>query len=300
MINTRVLKSALDRSVNWISNYGKGSIETRFVRKTDPYFIAYVSSHSGCKMGCKQCFLTQQNQITFDHVTPEVYGEQLQLVLDHYKDVVGEGELTASRVNINFMARGEPLANKHVVRGYGEIYEQFVVRSGKANVRPKVNISTIFPRAAVHYNLTKMLGNTSTHLYYSLYSVEPKFREHWMPGAAPVERALNSLKEYEETAISRGVEYPVTFHWAVIKNHNDNIYWVKETAKLIRAYGFKSKFNLVRYNAHENTNTEEPNDERLSEIFNIISDAAGSTRSYIVPRVGKDISASCGMFIDDN
>jgi adenine C2-methylase RlmN of 23S rRNA A2503 and tRNA A37 len=293
-----VLKSNLDASVNWVSKYGRGNLETRFVRKRDDYFIAYVSSHSGCTMGCKQCFLTQQGQTTFDHTTPALYGKQLQMVLDHYATEAESGKPAAARVNINFMARGEPLANKYVVLDYKSVFEEFAKRVTAYDLVPKVNISTIMPHTVATRKLSEIFGETPTHVYYSLYSLDDKFRREWMPNAMPVETSLDKLKEYEESTLARGLKFPVTFHWAFIEGQNDNLDSVKAIAKMLRRWGFQSKFNLVRYNPHPSSNSREPSEECLEELFEVMSSAFDTDRSYKVPRVGNDVFASCGMFVE--
>lgn len=290
----RILYSSLDKSVNWISKYGKGNVETRFVRKRDDYFIAYVSSHSGCNQGCKFCHLTQQSQTTFDHVGVDAYLEQFTRVVDYYDEQVNLGEPRAERVNINFMARGEPLANKYLINYYPGLFSYLKYRADCSDLNLKVNISTIMPYVMRHRKLTDVFKGFPAHVYYSMYTVDEKFRKEWIPNAIPVGEALDKLKEYEE---STSISYPVTFHWALINGKNDSVEGAKETAKVLRDYKFKSKFNLVRYNPHENSNSEES--QRIEEIFNIINSAFDSSRSYIVPRVGPDVKASCGMFIPD-
>jgi adenine C2-methylase RlmN of 23S rRNA A2503 and tRNA A37 len=344
MSASKILKSTIDKSVNWVTPFKRGTIETRFVQKKPEYFIGYVSSHSGCKMGCKFCYLTQQNQTTFDHVTVEKYVDQFKTVINYYGDrlhpkkdvktmlnierlrkyvahhtpIYGsndpfvvravntlkqeEEELipieSASRMNINFMARGEPLANKYVVNEWSKIASGFE-QANPFNLMLKNNISTIMPNTIKHRKLSDIFGIYKPHVYYSMYSVDNEFRDEWIPNAMPVEQALEKLKEYEDFAPE--LKTPVTFHWAYIKGHNDNLEKTRELAKLIKGLGFRAKFNLVRFNPHPNLEAKgicEPDEGKLQELFDIISDALGHPKSYIVPRVGKDVFASCGMFID--
>lgn len=57
-----VLKSEIDRSVNFVEQKLEGFIESRFVRKKPEYFICYLSSQLGCSKGCKFCHLTASKQ----------------------------------------------------------------------------------------------------------------------------------------------------------------------------------------------------------------------------------------------
>ncbi len=297
------LDSKIDSSVNWIGPYNKGSLETRYVHKTGKdYFIGYVSSHSGCKMGCKFCYLTQQKQTTFDHVSPADYGAQIKLVMDHYNSLVKEGSQPLTRININFMARGEPLANKYIINEWQSVRNEIMKCIPNHDLKVKFNISTIMPYTVRDYKLSEVFSGDSEppHIYYSLYSVDNTFRREWLPNALPLYDALDKLKHYEEDCKTLN---PIVFHWALIEGQNDSIENATAIAKVLRWYKFKGKFNLVRYNAHPNTNTKESG--RYEEIFGIVSSAfenneTSVNKSYIVPRVGQDVSASCGMFIDDH
>ena len=154
-----------------------------------------------------------------------------------------------------------------------------------------MNVSTIIPNLLKDRSLVDIFQDRPAYIYYSLYSIDKKFRDHWMPNALDWRLALDKLKEYQEHS-----KIPITFHWAIIKNHNDDIQMVKETAKILKEYDFDAKYSIVRYNAHENSNSEEADDERRNEIYSILSPIVKSSK--IIPRVGYDVAASCGMFID--
>jgi adenine C2-methylase RlmN of 23S rRNA A2503 and tRNA A37 len=288
---TSVLRSSIDASTNFLFPFGKGTLEARYVNRGGKV-IAYLSSHSGCKMGCKFCFLTNQNQLWFDHTTIDAYREQLDEVLNHAL-VEKKIELDKlPKLNINFMARGEALANKFVINNYRELVDELdMVANSYCIDKIKMNISTIMPHTIKDHDLNDVFGvHNPPHLYYSLYSLDEKFRKHWMPNAIPVRSALDKLKKYENSS------HPVTFHYALIKDHNDSLESAAEIVKVLREYKFVGKFNLVRYNPHPSSGSTEADEGRLNEVFNIISDGLGNPRSYIVPKVGKDVYASCGMF----
>jgi 23S rRNA (adenine2503-C2)-methyltransferase len=291
---TKKLKSVIDSSKNWIIPYGKGNLECRFVQRDPSYFISYVSSHSGCNMGCKFCHLTQLNQTSFKHTTLDGYKYQVKQVIDHYNK---HGDNQSTRMNVNFMARGEPLANKIVVNKYDELYDTF---KDMTDLEVKPNISTIMPYTVKDRTLSSIFKDRPAYLYYSLYSLNKQFRDHWMPNALPYITALDKLKEYQED--SNNI---ITFHMAFIKDNNDDIVQVKEMADIIKSYDFNAKFNLVRYNPHTNSNSTEATN--LDDIFDVMSDVLITPKkkishkdSRIIDRIGYDVKASCGMFVDDS
>lgn len=285
------LRSALDSSVNWIYQFGKGSLEARYVRRGNHYVSAYVSSHSGCRMGCKFCFLTQLGQTSFDHCGIAEYNQQLDSVLAHYKT---QTQPAANRLNVNFMGRGEALANKIIIHSYDKVFASFKQKAEENNMTLKMNISTIMPHTVRHHKLQSVFKDQPAHVYYSLYSSSDKFRKQWLPNAMPYQLALDKLKEYQESS-----HIPVTLHWAFIKGQNDDVASVQALADLIRSYQFVGKFNIVRFNPPPGSLFEETSEDRIRELFNILQPAMDSQDSKIVSRVGSDVYASCGMFIKD-
>lgn len=296
MRGIKELRSSIDKSVNWlIPVAGKKSVlETRYVRKKDDYIISYVSSSVGCVQKCKQCFLTQQKQFEMYHVKEADFANQVERSINHYltKDHLGG----ANRININFMAKGEPLVNPTVVNSYPSLYNRLNKMCTSVGLQTKVNISTIMPGTMKHNKLQWIFGDTPVNLYYSLYSINEAFRKKWMPNAIDWRLALDKLKDYQENG--GGV---VTFHWANIAGENDKLEDVNALANVLREYKFNAKFNVVRFNAHDNLTYKESDPERINEVFQIVNDALGNNpKSYIVPRVGKDVSASCGMFVAES
>jgi 23S rRNA (adenine2503-C2)-methyltransferase len=292
----KTLISVVDRSRNWLIPYGKSILECRYVRRENAKdkISLYVSSHNGCTMGCKFCWLTNQNQTTFKHSDLDSYMLQINTVLSHYQEQVrlNPGE-KASRLNVNFMARGESLANKIVINDYPTFYDRVAEATKENNLDSfRMNISTIMPNVIKDRSLVDIFRDKPAYLYYSLYSNQQKFRDHWMPNAMDYKKALAKLKEYQEHS---GI--PITFHWAIIKGHNDDIVHVQQLANELKEYQFDAKFSIVRYNPHENSQSEEADDEARNEILKTLTPITKSSK--IIPRVGYDVHASCGMFIDD-
>lgn len=286
---SKSIKSTIDQSKNFIFKYGDSDVEARYVRRNSEKISAYVSGHNGCTMGCKFCWLTQQGQTSFKHSDLDIYNKQLKTVLNYYDYQVKHGlEPSADRVNVNFMARGEPLANKVIMNNFNKLYESYHHMASQRDLDIRMNVSTIMPFTVINRDLYDIFGNDA-FLYYSLYSVKSKFRNDWIPNGIDYNIALDKLKKYQEKTGNI-----ITFHWAFIKDQNDNVNDVIELTKILKGYDFNAKFNLVRYNPYDDQSTES---EYVDELFQIVADGLDNDKSYIVPRVGSDVYASCGMFV---
>lgn len=305
------LISKIDASVNFIKHHGNSVVEARYVRRDPNVISAYVSSHNGCKMKCKFCWLTATDQTDFAHSKPELYNEQLSTVLKYANECpTYDIPNNKIRVNINFMARGEPLANKYMLNNYGEISSNLnsIVKShGYADT--KINISTILPHTCYNsaFRENKLVTsfcnsnvNIKPNIYYSLYSLNDAFRKKWIPSALPWRTGLDLLKEYQ---IASGM--PLVIHFAMIDGENDNLDEIKEMADIINTYDFeKLKFNIIQYNPPDNTEYRSASVDRIQKSFEILNAVAkdstiSTKKSRIVPRVGFDVMASCGMFVAD-
>lgn len=293
----RKLISRLDHSVNWVYKHGKGHLETRFVQKRPDYIIAYVSSHSGCRMGCKFCHLTAQGQTAFDHVTVDEYVQQVNLVLNYHHLNGPWFRPAPTRVNVNWMAMGEPLANKHLLSGYSELYLKLELLARNYNLKLKPNISTIMPLVTRDVPLAHVFRGRPVNLYYSLYSVDDEFRKRWLPLAQPWWEALARLEQFQ-SSMGWTDDSAIKFHWCFIKGHNDSLDQVRRTAEQIARIDLSgTSFNLVRFNPPAGSGLEEPDEEHLQRCFEVINQVMDRPeKSYIVPRVGLDVKASCGMF----
>jgi len=277
-----VLKSNIDKSVNFIEENLAGFIETRYVRRSDHYWISYISSQTGCNRLCKFCHLTTTNQTSYRNCTIDELIDQFKATLNHYDN---DQIATKGIVHINFMARGEPLANPIIFNNSTELFSKIGELSAERDLIPKFNISTIIP-ITFKKKLSKAFPLITPTIYYSIYSISKEWRNEWLPSAMPLESALDILAEYQ--SISKKI---IKFHSAFIENENDsdnNIYGIMESIKERKIFG---EFNMIRYNPYSIIQGSES--KRYKEIFNIIS-------SYmpvkIINRVGEDCHASCGVF----
>ncbi|UTC29307.1 hypothetical protein BAMBUS_02250 [Brevundimonas phage vB_BpoS-Bambus] len=298
----QTLISDQDASVNHIlKTEDGGAFECRFVRRVDDYFIVYLSSHSGCDRACRMCHLTQTGQTMMTPATLADYYAQADQVIRHWfksPDWVNR----PNRINFNFMARGEPLANPHLFDGglaklERDIWRRQVFKLGVADA--VFNLSTIMPASLPDRPLADLIGRSrrSVNLYYSLYSMRPQFRRRWLPKAMDPERALDRLAEFQQSAMSYDTPGEIVLHHSFIAGQNDEDETVEEIIAAVKARGMKTRFNCVRYNPYSPTQGSEPDEETLTRLTAKLATAFDAPQSRIVPRVGFDVKASCGMFL---
>lgn len=282
------LISKQDSSINFVEESLQGFLESRYVRKTQKYFICYLSSQSGCNKGCRFCHLTATKQTKFDNALPVDYLSQASKVLKHYWQ---DGE-RAEYIHYNFMARGEALANEHLLNNADSILYDLgkLATSFDPGLGVRFNISTIMPKG-FDRELQDTFKIIHPTIYYSLYSTNPEFRAKWMPQAMPFYDALEKLKIYQEFS-----KKTVKIHHCFIKDQNDSEKDVKNMLMHISDFGLEVEFNLVRYNPYSPVQGEESSQEVIERNMRIIEDQLRGTVK-IIPRVGHDVFASCGMFV---
>lgn len=287
MTNT-VLHSNIDQSVNFVENQLVGFLESRYVRKVEDYFICYLSSQTGCNRGCKFCHLTATRQVAFRDSDYQDFLNQAMQVFRHYRR-----EAPAKYMHYNFMARGEALANKYLIDNADEILLALGELAVKEKLNPKFNISTIMP-VTLRKPLTDVFKIVTPTIYYSLYSVRDDFRDKWMPAAMPVDRALDLLKDYQDMT-----KKVVKIHHAFIKGENDTPEDIRLIGEAIQQRELLCEFNLVRYNPFSTEQGEESDDVVIDWCINALKQYFPG-KVQIIPRVGFDVKASCGMFVGGN
>jgi adenine C2-methylase RlmN of 23S rRNA A2503 and tRNA A37 len=227
------------------------------------------------------CHLTATKQTQFSNLDQSDFVSQFETVLSHY-----EKDTPAQTVHLNFMARGEPLANTTITKTGTELFWRLGNMARDRGLRVKFNVSTIMP-VTLKKSLCEVFPLIPANVYYSIYSINSSFRNKWLPAAMPVERALANLKEYQQ--VSKKI---IKFHGAFIKGENDSEQDVEELMNTIAEYSFHSEFNIVRYNPYSSQQGE----ESLR-----VDDIAAQIQQYmpckIIPKVGQDVYASCGQFV---
>lgn len=280
-----ILKSELDQSVNFVEQQLEGFIESRYVRKCRDYFVCYLSSQNGCNKGCKFCHLTATKQTKFDDVNEEGYLRQAEEVFEHY-----HRELTAKVVHFSFMARGEPLDNWYLTNDGDAVLTLLMNLAFWNKLYAKFCISTIMPKG-LNKALTDIFIYTSPTIYYSLYSMDEEWRKRWIPGAMHVDTALDMLKEYQR--LSKKI---IKIHFPFIRGENDSLENVADMCEALKRRNLLCEFNLVRYNPYSPEQGEESKINTILQNMEFMkTHFPGPIKE--IPRVGYDVKASCGMFV---
>ena len=284
--------SQLDHSVNFERTFEDhtGRLEARYVRRTDEYFIVYLSSQTGCKQACRMCWLTATGQTDLKNVTVAEYLEQAREVFDYY---AAQG-IPAERVHFNFMARGEPFANPNFINHADEILQGLADLAVYHGLKYKFLISTIFPKEFDTHELTDVFKNPSLRpeIYYSLYSTNRDFRRRWLPKAIEPGIVLTLLGRW-----NRSTGKVPKIHYAFIDGENDSIGDVKRCIDLIEEYNVPVNWNIVRYNPPVGHYSKEPVYGHIDYLARYIRSRLPDAKVKIIPRVGTDVQASCGTFL---
>jgi adenine C2-methylase RlmN of 23S rRNA A2503 and tRNA A37 len=279
----------MDASVNFVAKMEDGgALEARFVQRDPSYFIAYLSSQTGCNQACRFCHLTQLRETSMGHATIEDYHRQFEQVINHYD----QRDAPVDRMNVNMMARGEPLLNPNFVRDFADFITPIREAAEQRDIGYRINVSSIFPVGSRDVDLVPAFAGHPVTFYWSLYSLKPEFRRRWIPKADDPARTMERLLEWQ-SATGR----PVVIHHALIKDQNDKICDHVSLRDFIRSSGLKAKVNLVRYNSFGPRTGEEASDRSYEQALSILGSDMPVTGSRIVPRVGFDVAASCGMFV---
>lgn len=279
--------SQLDASVNFIRDADIGRIEARYVRRTEDYVVVYLSSQTGCRQACRMCHLTATGQTKLRDTTREELFEQADRVLEHYRT-----QPRARSVHYNFMARGEALLNHTLLNDSGALFDGLWQRADALQLRPRFLVSTILPLEHGDRPLEDIFPRYHPEIYYSLYSTSPVFRKRWLPKAQPVDVALDRLAAWQ-----RATYKLVKIHYAFIAGENDSEADVNGVCDALEARGIYAHINIVRYNPPTPDHGAEPADEVIERNAAIFRTRLPKARVRVIPRVGFDVAASCGMFI---
>ena len=284
-------RSEQDASVNWDRPADVGRIEARYVRRSPDYVVVYLSSQTGCAQGCRMCHLTATGQTRLRNVTHQEFLDQADTVLDYYRRETAP----ARAVHFNFMARGEPLANPTLVERADELLGDLADRAVALGLRPRYLVSTILPREFGDRALEDVFVTHHPEVYYSVYSMSEAFRRRWLPKALPADVAFDRLAAWQ-----RATYKIVKVHYAFIAGENDSAADVHAVCDALERRKLMAHVNIVRYNPPDPArHGAEPPEDVIQRNADLFRARLPYARVRVIPRVGYDVAASCGMFLAD-
>jgi adenine C2-methylase RlmN of 23S rRNA A2503 and tRNA A37 len=118
------------------------------------------------------------------------------------------------------------------------------------------------------------------------------FRRVWLPSAIDPNKALAKLKAYQDDS-----KKIIKIHYAFIKDQNDSLEDVKQVCEAIHNHDLKVEFNLVRYNPYSPEEGEESSECTINRNLEYLRENLDS-KVKMINRVGFDVKASCGMFVE--
>ena len=286
----KILKSEIDSSVNFVWEQSEGqAIEARYVRRHPEYVACYLSSQTACEQACRFCHLTATGQNKPENIDLMDLVWQADRVLSHYKEVsVGN---PAQVVHYNFMARGEPMSNPYFVHTNQSALQDLAHCAMNYELLPRFLVSTILPETLDSGKpLRQYFPIIQPEIYYSLYSMKPEFRKRWLPRAMDPMRALQLLADWQKHS-----KKIIRIHHALIRDQNDGLSDAEEILAALNEVGLRADFTLIGYNPPTERHGKESDQY---ENYAGILRHSGQHRVKVIPRVGFDVQASCGMFVN--
>jgi len=245
------------------------------------------------------CHLTQTGQTDMTQASLEDFIVQATISLEQAALSATSLNTTPEVLHYNFMARGEPLMNDTIMQNWDDLSEQLISIAHEhfPGIAVKFKISTImsgfFDEYAEEF-LTHGVDNlpfknNKPEIYYSLYSMNHEFRKRWLPKADLPMEALRILSNYQRSGGK------VRIHGAFILGHNDDIDEIRKMLPTIKHFlPDNPTFNIVRYNPFDEKSCE-TDEDMMQAIEQTIRDKGFTVQ--VVERVGEDIKASCGQFV---
>lgn len=288
MPNTVVKKSIDGSSVNFIKLEDVGATETHLIQRNKQHFVVCLSSQTGCNQACRMCQLTATGQTKYTNTTVEGYLEQARAALKYYK--AHRPQFLPDKVCFSFMSRGEPLNNPHLMANFRLIVNELAHMAYQYGLEAKFQMATSFPKSYEGDLIEDIPNNVA--LYYSLYSLDLKFRRKWLSKSLLGEVAISELQEWHKET---GGE--VRLQYSFIKGENDSLGHTQEIADILTNLEFYPDFNILKYSPYSEKQGEPSGQDVVDRNINLLEKLLPVNIKSVKP-VGTDVKSSCGMFFN--
>ncbi len=269
-----------------------------------------ISSQVGCAMGCTFCAtgaMKLTRHLTAGEIAGQVYAviDELQAnqpedppvpasKRDRYEAIEGDddnfvedaadvknGKPKRRIQNIVYMGMGEPL---HNIDNVIASIDLLTSPAGLGLSPRRLTVSTSGMAAA----LKKLGDKTNVHLAVSLNATTDDVRQKIMPVNKrwDIDALLDACRDFPAERRRR-----ITFEYVLLKDVNDGDDDARRLVQLLRE--FRTKVNLIPFNAHPLSPFGRPDDARVDKFRRILDDAG--VNCFVRTTRGLDIDAACGM-----
>lgn len=279
-----IVRSKLDRTVKYIYLSRGNVTEFSYIDKNDPKDIICVPTQTGCKMGCKFCFLTDYDLAVRNLAPEEISLPTVSMV---HRLSLTEKPARKQVLLVSFMGCGEPLNNiENVIEAMKSLRRSFFEKYHIV----RFAVATLMPHEKLAENLILAVKkeNLPVKLHLSLHTPDAKVRKEIMPAAIPADQSLDLLEKFRKET-----DNSVEVHYSLIDGVNDRDVDMQKLSALLKTRGIPVKFLI--YNEKPSVTFRQS--KRVSEFRKHLEREGIASEFYIPP--GGDIGSSCGQFLMD-
>ena len=278
-----IIKSKEDKAFKYIFKLDTNLIvEATFIDKNDGKYIICMPNQTGCKMGCKFCYLSDLKNLKVNNVKEEELNYIVDYILEDL-NVVENIKNNNKQLLLSFMGSGEPLCN------YKNLLYCVKYCSNKyGNVRGAIaTIMNDFKTFNDFSNKIEQLGlDIKVHL--SMHYTNDVDRKEWMPNCGELKESIEQLKRYKGKK---------EIHYTLIKDIND-----KQEDIQFLIDNFKNNEDItikfIKFNPKDSSSSIGTKEERIQEIVELMkANMSNPIEVYTPP--ASDIGGSCGQFLLD-
>lgn len=266
-----------DGTRKWLFDVGNNNaVEAVFIPEPDRGTLC-VSSQAGCTVACPFCSTGRQG-FNRNLTTAEIIGQLwwARHVLDQ------------PVTNVVMMGMGEPLLNYDALVSALEL---MLDDDAYGLSRRKVTVST----SGVVPMIDRLARDCPVALAISLHAPTDALRDQLVPlnKKYPLAELMAAVGRYLEPAPRDFV----TFEYVMLDGVNDSLDHARDLARLVGRHAVSCKFNLIPFNAFENSGFKKSPWPRIKAFAELL------TREGFVTTIrktrGDDISAACGQLAGD-
>lgn len=278
------VKSKVDNTVKFVFLSQGQIIEFSYIDKNDGKDIICVPTQTGCRLGCRFCFLSD-----YDLAVRNLSAEEIASGVDYaIKDLgLRRRQKPNSVLLVSYMGCGEPLCNlSGVIGSCVKIRDNY---AGKYAV-VRFAVASLIPKLSAMRDLTVLTKTSQLPLKFhlSLHSPDEKTRRVIAPAAKGIAKSV-ALVELFMCHTGNSAE----IHYALIDGVNDRDEDLRGLITLLKGRGIPVKF-LV-YN--EKPSIDFKHSKKIQKFRSGLEEEGIKTEYYHPP--GWDIGSSCGQFLMD-